>query len=278
MILPATPSTTAMKKFLSFIIVCIALSIAMPAWGVTKAKSSKKVESLTYEAYWHWGFIWKKAGSGILNLWEETTLDNNTRMHGQLCGRSLSIVESIMQVRDTLDTWYTPSLVPIEYCKKTNEGSYKAIERNFYKSFTNGKELKPENVDSTLIDIYRWRIKKGNDRKRHSIDAVGYDMLSIFYVIRDLDYSKMKPGEKLQFRVHAGIKAQWLYVNYIGKGKCTLKNGKQYDSEEIELTFASKDSDSTPVHVWLAATPDHRPLSVIIQLKRIGSVQGEIVE
>jgi len=267
-----------MKKILSSIILCMVVSVTMPAFGITKAKSAKKVESLTYEAYWHWGFIWKKAGSGTLDLWEEKTLDNSIRMHGQVCGRSHSIVESIMQVRDTLDTWFTPTLIPIEYCKKTNEGSYKAIERNFYKSFTNGKELTPANVDSTQVDIYRWRVKKGNDRKRHSINAVGYDMLSIFYVIRDIDYSKMKPGETQKFRVHAGIKAQWLTVNYIGKGKCTLKNGKVYDSEEIELTFASKDSDSTPVHVWLAATPDHRPLSIIIGLKRIGAVQGEIVE
>jgi len=267
-----------MKNILKYIIICIAIVIALPAYGITKAKSAKKTETLTYEAYWHWGFIWKKAGSGTLNVWEEQTQDNKTRIHGQVCGRSLSIVESIMQVRDTLDTWHTPDLIPIEYCKKTNEGSYKAIERNFYKNFTNGKELKPENVDSTQVDIYRWRIKKGNDRKRHSVNAVGHDMLSIFFVIRNLDYDNMKVGEKLKFRVHAGIKAQWLTVNYLGKKTCTLKSGKQYDSQEIELTFASKDSDSTPVHVWLAATPDHRPLCINIQLMRIGSVQGEIVE
>lgn len=267
-----------MKKILTFIIMCLLIGSVNPAEAITKAKSSTKKESLKYEAYWHWGFIWKKAGSGILNLWEEEGIDGKERMHGQLCGRSLSIVESIMKVRDTLDCWYTPAMIPIEYCKKTNEGSYQAIERNFYKSFTNGKELLPENVDSTQVDIYRWRVKKGNDRKRHSVNAVGYDMLSIFYVIRQLDYSQMKKGDKLQFRVHAGIKAQWLTVNYQGPTTCTLKNGKQYDSEKILLTFSSKDSDSTPLEVWLAATPDHRPLSVIIQLKRIGAVQGEIVE
>lgn len=267
-----------MKRILSLIFVCLLAGMISPTFAVTKAKSAKKVETLKYDAYWHWGFIWKKAGCGDLNLWEETTSDGKTRMHGQLCGRSLSIVESIMKVRDTLDTWHTPDMIPIEFCKKTNEGSYQAIERNFYKSFTNGKELTPENVDSTHVDVYRWRVKKGNDRKRHSVDAVGHDMLSVFYLIRNLDYDNMQKGEKKQFRVHAGIKAQWLNVTYCGKEKCTLKSGKQYDALKVELTFASKDSDSTPLSVWLAETPDHRPLSVVIQLKRIGSVQGEIVE
>ncbi|MDO4497373.1 MAG: DUF3108 domain-containing protein [Bacteroidales bacterium] len=246
--------------------------------AITKAEKIEKVEELHYDVYWHWGFIWKKAGSGVLNLWKEHDFRNNERMHGQLCGRSHSIVETIMKVRDTLECWYDPNMIPIEYVKKTNEGSYKAVERNLYRTFTNGKPLLPANVDSTQVDIYRWRVKKGSDEAHHSVDAVGYDMLSIFYVIRNLDFSQMKVGEKMQFRIHAGVKGKWLHVTYRGKGKCTLKNGRQYDALELELTFPSKDADSTPLHVWLAATPDHRPLSVIIQLKRIGAIQGEIVE
>jgi len=267
-----------MKKILPFIIACLMLCATAPASAIVKAKESKQVETLKYEAYWHWGIIWKLAGSGTLTLSEEEGIDGKERMHGQLCGRSLSIVEAIMKVRDTLDCWYTPNMIPIEYCKKTNEGSYQAIERNFYKTFTNGKELTPENVDSTQVDVYRWRVKKGNDRKHHSIDAVGYDMLSVFYLVRDLDFDNMEKGTVQQFRVHAGIRAQWLNMTYRGRTTCTLKNGRKYDAYQVDLTFASKDSDNTPLKVWLATTPDHRPLSVIIDLKRIGSVQGEIVE
>lgn len=267
-----------MKKILSLFALCMALSATMPAFAISKAKSSEKVETLQYEAYWHWGFIWKKAGSGILNLWEEQTTDGKERLHGQLCGRSLSIVETIMKVRDTLDCWYTPNMVPIEFCKKTNEGSYQAIERNFYKSFTNGKELTPENVDSTQVDVYRWRIKKGNDRKRHTVENVSYDMLSSFYLVRNLDFEKLEKNQTLQFPVVAGIRSQFLNVVYKGRTTCTLKNGKQYDSYEVHLSFASKDSNNTPMQVWIATTPDHRPLSVIIDLKRIGAVQGDIVE
>lgn len=257
-----------MKKILSLIIICLMAGTWMPASAVTKAKSSKKTESLQYDVYYHWGFIWKKAGAGVLNLFDEKIDDTNHRMHGQLCGRTLSIAESLMKVRDTLDCWYNADILPIEYSKKTNEGSYQAIERNYY-------HIKG---DSTKVDIYRWRNKKGNDRKSVSTAGEAYDMLTIFYKIRSLDFDKMLPGKKMKFYIVAGVKGKWMNVTYQGKTTCTLRSGKEYPAHRLEFTFQSKDSDSTPLQVWLAQSPDHRPLSVIIQLKRIGSIQGEIVE
>ncbi len=273
-----------MKKLFVLLLAAIMVGNAAPLLAASKAKSAQKVEELRYDAYWHWGFIWKKAGSGVLRLWEEQLYNNSTRMHGQLAGRSHSIVETIMKVRDTLDCYYTPQMVPIEYCKKTHEGSYHAIERNYYKSFQKGQHipqalnLADNQVDSTQVDIYRWRNKKGNDRRHRSTEGVGFDMLSIFYKIRELDFDSLKKGQTLKFYIFSGVRGQYMTLNYQGKTTCTLNNGKSYPSHQIELTFASKDSDSTPLQVWLAQTPDHRPLSVIIQLKRIGSIQGEIVE
>lgn len=270
-------------------IVCLIIGLLMmgtvqPMLAISKAKSSRQTESLKYNAYWHWGFIWKLAGSGTFDTYEEQVNDSTVRYHSQVCGRSLSIVESIMKVRDTLDSYYTAERIPIEYSKKTHEGSYSAIERNYYRSFDNGKvqtnvyNLKRSQVDSTQIDIYRWRSKKGNDRKKVSNIGVGLDMLSIFTEIRNLDFSRLKKGDKLNFFITSGVKNRPLFVTYNGQQTCTLKNGKKYPSHSITLTFGTKDSDSTPLHAWLSTDPDHRPLSIIIDLKRIGSVQGEIVE
>ena len=262
----------------------LASGVSQSAAALDKAKSSKKIESYTYNAYWHWGFIWKLAGSGTLDTYEEQLNDTTLRYHGQLCGRSLSIVESIMKVRDTLDSYYTTELIPIEYTKKTHEGTYSAIEHNYYHSFVKGKmhrnvhNLKRHQVDSTQVDVLRWRSKKGNDRKKVSNKGVGMDMLSIFSEIRNLDYSKMKKGEQCTYYITSGVKSRALHITYNGRETCTLKNGRKYPAYSVTLTFGTKDSDSTPLYAWLSTDADQRPLSVIISLKRIGSVQGEIVE
>ena len=274
-----------MNRIISLLLTAVLLSTAAQSIAVTRAKSSRQIEQLKYNAYWHWGFIWKLAGSGELTLTEEVESDNTTRFHGRLCGRSHSIVETIMKVRDTLDCYYAPqNLIPLEYCKKTNEGNYHAIEHNYYHTYVGAEQCKKPHlidrstVDSTTVDIYRWRSNHGNNHVVVSSLGIGFDMLSIFYELRNLDFGQMKAGQQLEYYINAGVKNKALHVKFCGQQTCTLKNGRKYDAYAIELTFASKDSDSTPVLAWLATTPDHRPLSVIISLKRIGAVQGEIVE
>lgn len=241
--------------------------------AITKAKTSKQVESLEYDVYYHWGIIWKKAGNGILSLQEETTADNSKRMHGQIVGKTLSFIEYIMAVRDTLDCWYTPEYVPIEFCKKTNEGSYKAIERNYYNT-----SYKGEKIDSTTVNISRWRNKKGSDSKSYKVQGAAFDMLSVFYRVRGLDFSNTKPGTTFRYPVFAGIKMQWMNVKYIGEETCKLRSGKKFPSYKVELAINTKGEDGAPLHVWLSKDKAHRPLSVIIQLRRIGAIQCEIVE
>lgn len=267
-----------MKKFALFLIALAFILCNMNAYAVTKAKTSKKTETLEYDVFYHWGIIWKKAGHGYLNLYEETTADNAKRMHGQVTAKTLSFIEYIMAVRDTLDTWYTPDYVPIEFCKKTNEGSYKAIERNIYSPTYKSSGTKPEDVENTAVEIQRWRVKKGNDTKKYDTKGAAYDMLSIFYRMRGLDYSKMKPGTTLKYPVFAGIKMQWLTVKYIKETTCKLRNGKSYPTYKVELAFNVKGEDGVPMEVWVSKDKDHRPLSVVIQLKRIGAIQCEIVE
>ena len=258
---------------------------ALPAAALTKEKASSRTERLAYDVYYHWGFIWTKAGYGELTLDDQTLADGSQRRMGQLAAKSLSIVETLMHVRDTLECWYTPEMVPIEYCKKTHEGSYNAVERNRYttrwRAGADGR--RPEDVAASDVHITRWRDKKGSvttaERRYHIDGWPAYDMLSVFYAIRALDFGAMRKGHEVRFPIYSGIKdADYMTVQYCGTERCELKNGKTYDTYRLELTFRSKDSDQTPLHVWLARTPDHRPIKVTISLQRIGEIQGQIVE
>ncbi len=270
------------RLFVYFIISIFTLNMAMPVRAVPEAKSQTKAESLAYDVYFHLGFIWAKAGHGDLFLYNETEADGTQRVHARLAAKSLSVVENIMKVRDTLDTWMNTNYVPREFVKKTHEGKYNAIERNLYQSVWKDKTaaLTPANVKSTTVKVHRWR-KKGNDNPTdkdttHVVSEPAYDMLSMFYAMRKLDFDSMKKGDTRKFASFTGLKKDWIKVQYGGKEKIKLRNGKQFDSHYVLLTFATKDQDSTPLKAWLSTSSDHKPLKVIIGLSRIGSVQCEI--
>lgn len=263
-------------KFHKITLTTLLLAVAMTdtAWADTT------LESLQYDVFYHWGIIWKKAGSGILTLDSITTDPAAPRLRAQLAGRSLSIVETFMKVRDTLISDMNMDLVPLEYAKLTHEGSYHATERNRYSYdlINDAAALAPANIDSTIVFINRWRNKKGSDAARRAVAGPGYDMLSIFYVIRHLDYAHMAPGTKLQYPIFSGIKMTWMYVEFYGRTTCELRDGRKLPAYRLELYFKSRDSDHTPIQAWLDAAGTHKPLKVLIQLRRVGSIQGEIVE
>lgn len=274
-----------MKRLLIYVIIltCV-LGQMQTLHAVPKAKTQQKVESLTYDVYFHLGFIWAKAGRGTLSLSNETEADGTQRVHAQLAAKSLSIVEHLMKVRDTLDTWMSPSYIPREFVKKTHEGKYDCIEHNVYKTTwkDSSADLVPANVKSSSVKVHRWR-KKGSDRATetdtiHTVSEPAYDMLSLFYAMRHMDFSAMKKGESRKFATFPGLKKEWYKVEYRGQERVEMRNGKKFDTYCVQLSVATKGQENTPIKAWLTKTPDHRPLKVIIDLSRIGSIQAEIVE
>ena len=266
------------------LLILLLLSLSVSTWAATPVPVHIPVgEKLTYSIYFHLGFIWSKAGYGELTFDKEQR-KGQTQYHGQLAAKSLSIVEHIMKVRDTLDCWFDDDMIPAEFRKGTHEGSYNAVAHNVYRPM--GIKRSAANtsvsVDSTRVTVDRWK-KKGKDQATNThIDntnkGVAYDMLSVFYSVRHLDYSKMQKGKKMKFVCYDGIKCQTINVTYGGEESCELRSGKTYKSYLIDLTFDTKDEKATPLKVWLSKDADHRPVKAVIALKRIGSVQCEINE
>lgn len=278
-----------MKQRLIYIILLFACAMSwMPARaseaGAPAAAPASTNETLAYNIYFHMGFIWSKAGYGKLNYKKETTSNGQTRYHGQLAAKSLSIVEHIMQVRDTLDCWFNAEMVPTHFKKATHEGSYNCIARNTYDPYWHNKDAAHtlQNVDSTFVTINRWKKKSKDEvtteKRQFSNAGPAYDMLSVFYSIRRLDFAKMVKGKKMKFPCYDGIKSQMINVEFHGREKCELRSGKKYDTYLVYLTFDTKDQKNTPLKVWLSTTDDHRPIKAVIALNRIGAVQCEIIE
>ena len=224
------------------------------------------------------------AAFGKLSFTKETDKNGQTVYHSKLAGKSLSIVEHIMRVRDTLDCYFNEDMVPLRFRKGTHEGSYNALANYYYRHHWHNKSAakRLNNIDSTSVVLKRWRKKGKEDAVNREVhftnEGPAYDMLSVFYSVRHLDYEHMKKGKRMKFVCYDGITQQIINVDYCGVEKCEMRNGKTHKAFLIDLNFATKGQDSTPLKVWLSTTPDHRPLKAIIGLKRIGSIRCEIQE
>lgn len=268
-----------MKRLYIFVLLSIVSLFSIEAFAIDKPKSQVQKESLQYNIYYHKGFIWMKAGRGSLILNEEKMPDGQTLMHGTIYGRSLNIVETFFTVRDTMDTWFTPEYIPIEYHKITNEGSYHTTEKFTYKTFFNGKKPTMANVDSTMVDILKWR-KKTNTTDTIQLHEKGavYDMFSIFYLVRGLDFKNMKVGTVKRFPIFEGSKHRVVKMTFMGESESKYRGGGKLKGYQVDLAFDVDGEDGVPMNVWLSTDENHTPMNIIIHLKRIGSIQCEIAQ
>ena len=226
-------------------------------------------EVLRYDVYYHWGLIWKKAAQGTLKV-EESTFKGEDVFKMNLAVKTLSFADKIMKVRDTLNSVTTRNVVPLYYEKVANEGNHKSKDILSY-IYENGK---------TGGDIRLKRRNKADYRDTLWLETAAYDMLSVFYYLRMINFRAFDRFQTIELPIYTGRKRIIMKVTYIGRNVVVLKNKKKYESLQLNLSFVNDTNlkdDDPPIEVWLSADERRIPLKVEGKLP-LGSLQAEYVE
>ena len=215
-------------------------------------------EQLDYEIVFHWGIIWKHAASATMSFGQ-----SGQGYSAKLTARTVSWADKLYQVRDTLTCKIRSDLKPLKYVKAAHEHKYFAIDKIDF-SHSGG---------TTTGDCQRIR-KDGTTGLQLSSTGPTFDMFSVFYYLRALDYSGMQSGHKETVTIFSGQEKETLTVRYITQEDVKLRDKSVHKSHHITFTFTSEDGkeSSTPINVWLSTDAAHIPLLIIGKI-RIGEVR-----
>lgn len=222
-------------------------------------------ESLHYVISYKWGLIHKDAGEAILTL-----KNRSDRYDVMLAARTKPWADKIYMVRDTLTASIRKNgLKPIKYIKSTHEkGKYARDEVDFSSSglFTTGvsKRYRPD--------------KDGNlDVSEMTLKASGpvYDMLSVFYYLRQLDYNALNKNKIYTATVFSGNKSEKITIRSLGKEKIRLKDKSLREAYHIKFNFTQEGGkkSSDDIDTWISTDPTHIPLYLVGKLP-IGEVRA----
>lgn len=220
-------------------------------------------ENLHYTVSYKWGLIHKDAGKATLSL---TSVGN--RYEVMLAAKTLPWADKIYQVRDTLLASFTTGLIPVSYTKITHEdGKYNHDHVEYKKVGT-----------TTFGKVTAKKLRDGEMKvKYRELSATGpvYDMLSVFYYLRKLNYSKLMNNQVFKATVFSGSKKEIITIRSLGKSSIKLKNGKLADAYKIRFNFTShggkKSSDD--IEAWISTDSHHIPLYIVGKLP-IGEVRA----
>lgn len=207
-------------------------------------------ETLRYDIIYHWGIVWKHAGSATLSIHQ-----TGNKYEAELTARSLSWVDKLFRVRDTLSCTISTRngrLQPLRYRKASHEGKYNGIDIVEY-------SYSPKRSHAQCT-----RLRPGRAPQQATLETEGqaYDMLSIFYYLRTLDFKRMKKNTSVSSTVFSGRKKERIDICFIGVENIELRNKETRKAYHVVFTFTQdgRKKSSDDMHTWISIDKTHTPL------------------
>ena len=242
-----------MKRIFAFVLLVVAMVLPQPA--VARDFTN---ETLNYEIVYHWGMIWKHAGDATLSIRK-----TKTGYSSQLTGKTRSWADKVYPVRDTLKCTMNNDLKPLVYEKLTHEKDYYArdvVKFSYNYSHTSAHCTRYRKGGTTTIDL--------------SAKSQAYDMLSVFYMLRNLDYDELSKNKNYTTVIFSGKEKEYLTINYKGVETIKMRDGTKRKAHSITFRFTQKGGkqSSDDLTAWMSTDESRIPLLLVGKLP-VGEVK-----
>lgn len=244
-----------MRKIIAFI---IALYLFLP---VIAQEKYLPIKELAYNGYYNLGFIWMRAGT------VKFSADSSDRYPGAIkleaVGASLPSWDWMFKLRDTLISHFDPkTFLPYEFSRKAHEGRY-------HKTFDYIWDYDSAKV---FADIHR--IGKYKRQDTILLQPMTYDMLSVAWMARELDFDSYEPRDVIPVKILIDNKIYDLYVRYLGTDKIKVE-GKKRECYVFTPLLVAGDvfKGGENMKIWVSRDDYRLPLMVEAKIL-VGSVKG----
>jgi len=220
-------------------------------------------EKISYQVYYNWTFIWLSAGEVYFHV-NKKEIDNRTVYHFDSYGKSHKEYDWFFKVRDHFQSYVdSTSFKPLFFHRNSFEGGY--FVNNKYR-FDHNNKLIYSYIESTKIPYYEDTLKMPN---------CIFDVLSIIYYSRNIDYDKYAVNEKIPITLIIDNEIFELYIRYLGKEKIKTRNGEVFNCIKFRplLVEGTIFSEGEHMNVWV--TDDKNKIPVLVEAKiLVGSIKA----
>ena len=247
----------------------------------TENKAFKAGESLTYDLYFNWKFVWVKCGAAHYTM-KSTTYKGQPALRNDLLFTSNKRCDAVFTMRDTLISYITPQLVPLYFRKGSLEGKHYTVDEVWY-TYPKGKS----HVKQHFLNRHgEW------SEHHHESDECNYDMLSILSLARNWNITPSplrgrvgervslqgKIGERIFFPMATGKKVERQTLVFRGKKDWKANDGKKYHCLVFSLLdYEETQKDKELLRFYVTDDPRHLPIRIDFYL-RFGTAKAYLAK
>lgn len=212
-------------------------------------------ESLNYDLYFNWKFIWVKVGSTHYKI-SHSKYKGSEALRTDLIFLSNKACDKFFPMRDTLVSYSTDELVPLYFRKGANEGKRYTVDEVFYSY--------PGNNVTQMEMNYRDPDGKWTKKTETSKVCIN-DMLNILALARSMDFSKYKEKQRTSFRMVTGKRQSDQVLVFLGKKNFKANDNKTYKCLVFSL-LNDKDSKKELLRFYITDDKNHLPVKIDFHL------------
>jgi len=173
-------------------------------------------------------------------------------------GKTYGFYDKFFKVRDRYESYIdTATLQPYKFVRNVNEGGYKTYENVTF--------MKSTNTAITTQGVY-------------AIPSCIQDVLSAIFYARNINFSHLKPYDKIYFDMFLDRQVNHLYVRYLGKETIRTAYGKfrtiKFKPLLVKGTMFEGGEKMT---VWVSDDPNHIAVRVESPVS-VGSVKVDMID
>lgn len=251
------------KVQLVFIVFFIGVLGGVNSFAKVNNKTFRGGEVISYNAYYNWGFIWLNAGEVQFSV-RDTFLNKVPCYFIEAIGKTHKTYDSFFKVRDTFQVFVNKdTLSTYHYRRATYEGP------------TNMQVEYSADFDSRKMYAKKWEPNQALRQDTFVWHANTYDVLSAIYAVRNFNFTGMKPGQTIPFKLWLDMEFYDIYVRYKGIEDVKIKDGRTFNCLVFSplLVKGTLFTDGEGMKVYV--TNDRNRIPVLIEAKiLVGTVKA----
>jgi hypothetical protein len=220
-------------------------------------------EDIRYSIYYNWGLFWINAGWVNFSVKDGNYFGRQV-YHLDAVGASHESYDWLYKVRDHYQSYLDKeTLLPLWARRENFEGGYE-VDHKY--TFDWQKKNAFASLKSSDKPFYKDTLK---------LPGCTFDLLSLIYYTRDLDYTGLKPGQTLPVTTIIENQVYNLHIRYLGKENVTDKNDKRYRCIKFSVLLVEGTIFSGGENMTVWVTDDKAHVPVLIEAKiLVGSVKA----
>lgn len=240
------------KKIFTISMLALALTtsmtISVQAQCEVRNNAFKAGETIHYNLYFNWKFVWVKCGTAYMRT-TATTWQSKPALRTYLITRGSKKADMFFRMRDTLVSVVSTNLSPHYYYKGSFEGKRMYKDEAYY-NYRNGQ---------VKVRLRKQRSGVFSSAQKTSENCV-YDMLSILAQARSYDPSNYKVGQRIHFDMVGGTDIDHETLIYRGKKNIKSESGTVYRCLVFSYVEPKGEKEKEIVTFYVTDDENHLPI------------------